>query len=334
MQAPDNFRLPWDSPAWQAESAAWVEQALARHNLRSTGPAEPVRAMAWSKVLRIPTSGGPVYFKCVPQAQMYEAGLTRRLFEISPDDIPPVLAAEPQNGWLLLADGGLRLREIIRAAPDLAVWQALLRQYALLQIRLAGHLPELFALGVPDSSPMLLPELLFELLENTHWLRAEKYQALVQTVRARLPGLLDQCAELSAYGVPISLHHGDFHDGNILTRQGRFRFFDWGDSSLSHPFFSLRTAFISVENTFDLPETRWDTSEDFIQLAEAYLEPWQRFETPQRLRTAWRMSIQLSPLTSIFSWQRALLAASPTQQIEYAQVIPDLVCEWLATLSD
>ncbi len=316
-------------PDWQAEILDWVDSALARHSLTRVGAAEPIRASAWAIVLRIPTSNGAVFFKASSSEQIYEAGLTQRLALISPACLPTVLAVEPQRGWLLLADGGMRLREQLRTSPDLPWWEKILPIYAELQIQLAGHLPELAALGVPDSSPGQLLEMMISLLEQEKWLNALPEQALVVRVRNLLPTLLDQCMEVSNYFIPISLHHGDFHDGNIFTGNGHPIFFDWGDSSLSHPFFSIRTTFVSIENALGLPETHWDSSPQFTRLRDLYLEPWQRFETPRRLLEAWRIAIKLSSLSSVFSWQRALASAPASQYAEYQHIIPGLLQEWV-----
>src|SRR5678815_6102596 len=62
------------------------------------------------------------------------------------------------------------------------------------------------------------------------------------------------CADLIAFGIPDSLNHGDFHDGNVLLKNGRITFFDWGDASVTHPFVSLLTFFVSIEISLELDD--------------------------------------------------------------------------------
>src|SRR3954454_20441382 len=47
------------------------------------------------------------------------------------------------------------------------------------------------------------------------------------------------CRELASYGIPETIQHDDLHDGQVFLQDGRYRFSDWGDSCVSHPFHSL-----------------------------------------------------------------------------------------------
>jgi RIO-like serine/threonine protein kinase len=85
-------------------------------------------------------------------------------------------------------------------------------------------------------------------------------------LRDLAPHVETLCAELSSYNVPASLHHGDLHDGNIFVRDGGFLFFDWGDSSVTHPFFSLR----DVRERRDVPGLEEGVEPE--QLRDACLE--------------------------------------------------------------
>jgi hypothetical protein len=323
-------------PVLESETTQWISAALARRGLEIAGAAEEVHRRIWSRVVRVPTGGGAVFFKAVAPALAYEAGLTRRLAEWRPDCTPAVLAADPARGWLLLGDGGLRLREALQAeGPQLRRWLELLPRYAELQIELSGRLDELRALGVPDRGPAALPDHLAGLLAEPAALSIDHPEGLSAAEAARLralgPRLADLCAELQGCGVPLSLHHGDFHDGNIFLRGAGYIFFDWGDSSLAHPFFSLRTAFISVENGLDLPEG----APEFERLRDAYLEPWTRFAAPARLREAFALAQRLSALCSALSWSLALSAVpvGSAERAAYRAPVPALLQEFLANLA-
>ena len=70
--------------------------------------------------------------------------------------------------------------------------------------------------------------------------------------------------------MPPTLQHDDLHMGNVYERDRRCRILDWGDSSISHPFFSLVVTFRFLEETTGLePGDRW-----FATLRDAYVEPW------------------------------------------------------------
>ncbi len=64
----------------------------------------------WSAVLRAPTSGGDLYFKANLPALANEPALTAALHRIDPEHVLPVLADEPDERWMLQADGGPTMR--------------------------------------------------------------------------------------------------------------------------------------------------------------------------------------------------------------------------------
>ena len=63
--------------------ARWAERQLAP--ARPTGPAEQVKRVAWSTVLRLPVAGGAVYAKECRGLTGYEPGLVTALAGITVD---------------------------------------------------------------------------------------------------------------------------------------------------------------------------------------------------------------------------------------------------------
>ena len=58
-------------------------------------------------------------------------------------------------------------------------------------------------------------------------------------LRAREPDIERAFARLAASPVPITIDHGDLHDGNVFSRDGRPRLIDWGDATVAHPLTTL-----------------------------------------------------------------------------------------------
>ena len=71
---------------------------------------------------------------------------------------------DAKRGWMLMRDGGTRLRELVATRADLHYWERLLPGYAQLQIEMAPLAARLVGLGVPDERLAVLPEHFRELL--------------------------------------------------------------------------------------------------------------------------------------------------------------------------
>jgi len=137
--------LPWAQPGWRARAEAWIGAQV-----EPLGDVEEVKLRPWSAVLRAPTSGGDVYFKANLPALANEPELTRLLHRIDPGHVLPVLAEEPDEGWMLQADGGPTMRSRLDGGDDLGRWERMLGCYAELQVRASAHVEELLAAGAPD----------------------------------------------------------------------------------------------------------------------------------------------------------------------------------------
>ena len=139
------------------------------------------------------------------------------------------------------------------------------------------------ALGLPDRRLERLPALLSALLEERAALCLGEEEGLGEgewlDLRARLPAFAEDCARLAEFGIAPSLHHDDFHDGNIfVSEEGVTTLADWGESALAHPFFSLRVALRYLAYQLELAEDAPELS----ALADAYLAVWGE---PERLRS-------------------------------------------------
>jgi hypothetical protein len=213
--------------------------------------------------LRVPVADGTAWFKECGPVQAFEPRLSAELFARWPDRVAEVLAHDEERAWLLLADAGIPIGAF--GNPPEA-WLAVLPQYAELQRGEAAHVHEHLAHGVPDLRLELLPARLEQALGSGLPLEPDE----IQELRGFLPHLAELCVELAARGLPDTVQHDDLHLMNVYEQYGRLRVLDWGDSSISHPFFSPYEAFRFLEGVNKLPPgDPW-----FDRLRDAYLEPW------------------------------------------------------------
>ncbi|MFN2125825.1 MAG: phosphotransferase [Candidatus Promineifilaceae bacterium] len=307
----------------------WIEQSLKEQGIKLTGEITATHRRPWSTVLHVPTDSGDVYFKAVGPPFAFEPPLTDVLYHLYPDCIPRVFAVDPNRGWILTADGGQTLRQAFKNGLDRQTWNEVLALYGGLQIDLAARVDSLLALGTRDRRTSKLPELYKTLLEEKEWLLLDQKDGLTTADYRRLVNMLPQveamCRQLAAYAVPDSLHHNDLHDANVFYNNGAITFFDWGDSSIAHPFFSLRTVFVSMEYSFDLEED----DPIFDEFAWAYLLPWLVYETEEDLWQAYRLASRQWSLSSAVKYKTQMQQIAEMRQ-EYATAVPGLLLEFLA----
>jgi hypothetical protein len=227
------------------------------------GPIEVTHQRPWATVARVPTAASDVWFKACAPVQAFEPRLSAVLSRRWPDRMPGVIAVDERRAWLLLEDAGSRLGELGNS-PE--VWLEALPLYAELQRGECHAIDDHLAHGVPDLRTHTLPARFCELLQGDLPLDPDAAGRL----RRFEPTFSDWCDDLASRGVPDSIQHDDLHHHNVFLHDGRVRFLDWGDSSMSHPFASLVVTFRFLEEINGLhPTDPW-----FRRLRDAYLEPW------------------------------------------------------------
>jgi len=69
--------------------------------------------------------------------------------------------------------------------------------------------------------------------------------------------------------VPETINNDDFTQGSIFLRDGSYRFLDWGDACVSHPFITLTVTQRVIEIAHELRVG----SPEIARIQDAYLEP-------------------------------------------------------------
>jgi len=268
---PEGRTIPrsWQHPGFRTLARSWLSERLGEAGRAWSGELEEVRVRPWSAVYRVTGSFGSAYFKALCPASSYEPGLVAELAERWPTATAPLLAIDPGRGWMLTDDGGPTLRERLGRRP-FEPWLEILPAYAELQRASATWLDPLFTRGVPDRRLHRVPAL-FEAVTDA-WGCTQELES-----DGVLSRLRDACTDLADLACLSSLHHGDLHDANVLIEEGTsgYRLFDWGDSSITHPFLSL---LVLIQDPALEASAR-------TRLIDAYLEPWQlRLPSSERQR--------------------------------------------------
>jgi len=322
-------KSPWTESGWFDKVSSWINTELSQLGIAIIGPIKQPHIRPWSTVLRIPTLEGAVYFKDCSEDLIYEPALTQKMSSWYPDHMPRILAVNLKNGWMMMADGGCTLREVIRADRNISHWEKLLPLYADLQIKLSDHLPELLALGAPDRQLSTLPEQYENLLNNKNLLLLGHQDGITSAEYDRLISMTNRVEAISgmlaASPIPQSIHHGDFHDANIFLNDNHFVFFDWGDCSVTYPFFSLRTVCVSIEYSLELEEY----PPEFDGLRDIYLKSWLQYDSFENLLNNYHLAARLSPICSALGYFHTMKNLDDPLGSDYKGAIPGLLQEFL-----
>ena len=306
LRSPNVDGVEWTQAAWLETAHAWILAELQRLGLALTGPIEQPHVRAWSTVLRVPTRAGDLWFKSNMPALAHEAAVVSVLARRAPDLVPELLAADLERGWMLQADGGTRLRE---AGLDVGCWEEVLPLYAQLQLDAAADRAVLLEAGTPDRTLAVLPELYETLLTGED-----------PRLRALTPRVAEECAALAARGIPETIQHDDLHDAQVFVADGRYRIFDWGDSCVSHPFFTLTVTLRVLGHRLELPET----APELDRFRDAYLEPWTHLAPRAELLAALPGALCLGGICRLLTWRAVVEGMPETFDTEWAEFGPEL----------
>jgi hypothetical protein len=268
---------------WLDAVHCWIAEQL---DGSPTGAVDQPHVRPWSTVLRVPTANGIVWFKANHPDLAHEARVVSLIAARAPDLVPELLAADFERGWMLMRDGGERLREVIARERSLERWLTVLPLYAELQLELTGDAEQLIAVGAPDRRLAALPDA----------------AAPLDLTGEKLAEVRDWCDQLAALGIRETIEHDDLHDGQVFVgSDGRYAFFDWGDACVTHPFCSLA---VTLEGALH-------PTVDVAPFLDAYLEPFERFAPRGELRAAARDAMRLGWVVRALFYREQAAALGP-----------------------
>jgi hypothetical protein len=304
--APGPLRVPWYTPGWMDSAVAWVTeqlQTLGYGDYLEADAIEQIRAWQRSSVFRIRTRAGELYFKASPLVFKQEPLLTQWLSELFPTKAPTVVAVEPERSWMLMrAFAGETLDRITNESRFLAMARSLAR----LQVDTVQQVDNLLGLGLLDRCPDEITQDIDALLADTAAMLPGQPGGLTAAEIERLselgPQLKAMLTDLEECGLPCSLEHGDFYSGQVADNGQQFTFFDWSDSSISHPFFSFSSLLDFLQETRPAFFAQHGPT-----LVSEYLEPWAMFTSAEQLERAVALSMPLAQLHFAVLYHRFIL---------------------------
>ncbi|MDQ4057789.1 MAG: aminoglycoside phosphotransferase family protein [Actinomycetota bacterium] len=311
---PNDEGLQWTRAEWLRAAHEWIHDELALLDLTPEGPIEQPHVRPWSTVLKVPTDRGRVWFKASPPALAHEARVIEVLAQVRRDNVPRLLATDPSTGWMLQADSGPRLSNLMRDRWDIVRFEDAMSVYAELQGEVARSSADLIEAGAFDRRLEVLPLQFEELLENRDALGLGTDGGIsreeLSHLWSRAPQIRAMCSELAATRIPETIQHDDLSDADVAVGDRTYRFFDWGDACVAHPFFAPFIALRVLAMRFDLEPS----APELKRVTAAYLEPWSEYGSRAELNRAYEIAQQLAGVCRTLTWHRTLSSPGPAYQ--------------------
>jgi hypothetical protein len=309
----------WRDPAWRQQAEGWIDDQLHQAGARRTGEVTYQWVRPWAVAAHLPTTAGRVWFKAGAPSTAYEVGLVQLLRRVAPARLLEPIALDPARGWSLHPDGGPTLRDVLADHPEerLSRWERVLPEHAELQRAATALTPELLLAGVPDLRPSTVPEVAERLVGSL------ADPALREQAQQLLPRLAAASTELAGSAVPATAQHDDLHDANVLVADG-YRYVDWGDASVGHPFGVFLVLRRSIAHWAGISED----DPALTRLADVYLEVFSDVAPAASLRRELALAEYVGGVARADSWRRALADATAAE----VAALEDPVAGWLAEL--
>lgn len=302
-----------------ADLHTWLRQHLP--DLPDEFTLEAVQSGSSSTISLLHTPNARYFHKTCEVAFGFEPPLTAALAQWFPAIMPDLVAWDAEHRWLLMRDAGENLRNLSRAnGTNWSQWETVLRKMAALQIGTIEHVDELLALDIIDRRLSQLPTLYQTLIADSAGLLVGQENGISVADAERLPSFAAElqrlCDAVASYHVPQTLHHDDFHAGNIGVRGDEYRILDWGEACIAHPFYSLTMMLRYAKFLFEADDAI------LAQLTAAYLEAWTIFEPMARLLELLPLTHRLLGVCRAGTWARALQNADDAFRAENADAVP------------
>lgn len=275
-----------------AHNILWAQGVLQEHGYKILNKPAIVRSMPWSTVISFQTQEDFVYLKCMAKEFNYEASVLEFLNKHKFLYLPTIIATNNKNGSFLMTNAGTPLRLSLIKNYDTAIICEALKAYANLQIDCISHTNSLLAVGAKDLRLSKLPLIYKNFLLNERLLRFDGLTSDEIKILHDLSEVFQiLCQTLEEFNIPETLEHGDFHDNNILLNKDKITINDFGDSAVSHPFFSIALLLNSSKRQYDLH----DVDEAYVILQDCYLQEWKTYLGKDTIIQAFNVALLLHP---------------------------------------
>lgn len=241
----------------QTELIAWGIQSLFSIGYKIEHPPEIIVNTPWSTVIRFFAAKACFYLKQTPPDLFIETEVIKTIQKNVPNSITPTILFEDPNlnCFLMNSCGDYSLRTKFNGLVEPELLVKGLNSYIKILRAFEQNLDALQVIGIPDWRFNHLPQLYAKLLEQETLLIAEglTHDELDQLLRL-IPTIKSLCEFLSEKKVKETLINCDFNENNLIMNEKiqQISIVDWGESVITHPFFSIVSHLHSIARRYKL----------------------------------------------------------------------------------
>lgn len=285
----------------------WATECLDSKGCPLERPPETVLQTPWSTVIRFSTSKGDFYLKQTPSAISAEPKIIQLMATQFQANVPFVIAFNDSLHCFLMKDSGQNLRAYLKSEfqPNL-LYQAV-KEYTSIQRSTENHIEPFLVLGVPDWRVDKLPRLYDDIIHQEKLLIGDGLtDKEIKALHDLRPQFLAQCEQLSQFQIPETIGIPDINTNNVLidTNTNKMTCIDWGESTFTHPFFSLHNYLKQAIIHHGVKES----DNIFNQLQDTCLEKWLELAPKVKLLQALALAKKFYPVYSVLGIARLINA--------------------------
>lgn len=262
---------------------------------------ETVKNSSYSVVLRFNTTKGLVYLKHMAWNYSHEPEIIKFLNAKGIPNLPNIIAANQQERAFLTTDAGRPLaKRSQQEGNNIYMTKKIFELLASFQQSCIPHTEALIGKGMNDWRVHKFPELYAELLSKEQLLSSILSVNEIRALHNLHRNFILMAKRLADLPPSPTVEHGDYHSSNILIKDENITISDFGDSVISHPFFSLRSFERHIRHTTNI------TSPEIKLLINSYMCKWPTYLDQYLLQEALDMAARLEPFTKILQNLRCL----------------------------
>ncbi len=284
---------------------AWGKHFLESKEYTIIGNPHTIVETPWSVVVRFSTSVGDFYLKQTPPDLFIEVDIIKAIKISRPSSpVPSIIALNDEyHCFMMNACGDYSLRTKFNGIIDPALLVEGIESYITILRLFERKTDALLDLGVPDWRIERLPNHYIELLEQREMLLDEglTYDE-IDNLKRLIPSIESTCKFLPKNKINETLVNADFNENNLIINQNtnQLSIIDWGESVISHPFFTIASHLRSLARRYKL-----ETNGTMIEhIKQKCLSCWSDVASMNELENIYKKMLSLYPVFSALAIYR------------------------------